>query len=299
MIATPDGDNLLLLDRFGDVYAFNVKSDLMATEPSGGKKEDDDEEEVGGDVHGPVGKLILGHVSMLTCAYMPNNHTIITGDRDEHIRVSKYPDGHNIVGYCLGHQQFITSLDIPSFSPDTLISASGDSFVLLWDWKLGKPIQKIELPIHEQVAVTRISSHAGTKTVGIAYESTLLLLKPTDARGRLAITETIQMSRKIADFAFDTTGRLIVLQPDGVHLYNGTTRITEDKFLDAVKSLEPFIVDKRDSFPLENLRKGTNFGKPSETKFFRKDSSERKQNKQKRKKPSKDSPQKRQKNVAQ
>jgi len=253
-----------MLDRFGDVYAFDTKSDIIATVPNGGKKEDDDEEEEAGEASGPVGKLILGHVSMLTCGCMPDNQTIITGDRDEHIRVSNYPDGHNIARYCLGHEEFITSLHVPAFAPDTLISGSGDSFILLWDWKSGKPIQQIALPgvaETDHVAVSRIVSHAASKTVAIAFKSTLLMLKPIDKRGRLEISETIELPAKIPDVAFDSQGRTLVCQPDGIYIYNGIISITQDPLIDAIKTLEPMIVDKRDSLPLDNLRKGTKFGK--------------------------------------
>ena len=52
------------------------------------------------------GELILGHASLLTsCLLTPDEKFIITADRDEHIRVSWYPEGYAIESYCLGHEK--------------------------------------------------------------------------------------------------------------------------------------------------------------------------------------------------
>lgn len=56
---------------------------------------------------------ILGHVSMLnTLAFVPADVTagipralIITGDRDEHVRVSRFPNGHVIESYLWGSKK--------------------------------------------------------------------------------------------------------------------------------------------------------------------------------------------------
>jgi hypothetical protein len=50
------------------------------------------------------GQLILGHASLLNAFLLsPDEKYIITADRDEHIRISWYPQGYNIEMYCLGH----------------------------------------------------------------------------------------------------------------------------------------------------------------------------------------------------
>ena len=52
------------------------------------------------------GHLILGHTSLLTSFCLPSDEKyIITADRDEHIRVSWYPQGYCIENYCLGHEK--------------------------------------------------------------------------------------------------------------------------------------------------------------------------------------------------
>ncbi|KIY44974.1 hypothetical protein FISHEDRAFT_8895, partial [Fistulina hepatica ATCC 64428] len=84
------------------------------------------------------GELVLGHVSVLTTFIMsPDGRYIITADRDEHIRVSWYPQGFNIESYCLGHEKFISAIHIPRHSPSHLISGGGDSVLKVWDWMAG------------------------------------------------------------------------------------------------------------------------------------------------------------------
>lgn len=54
------------------------------------------------------GSLVLGHVSLLTNFILtPDERYIITADRDEHIRVSWYPQGYNIEMFCLGHKKYV------------------------------------------------------------------------------------------------------------------------------------------------------------------------------------------------
>lgn len=78
---TRHGD-ILVSDKFGDVFRWTIHES-----PSSGK-------------------LILGHASLLTSFLLtPDEQFIVTADRDEHIRVSWYPEGYVIEAYCLGHKK--------------------------------------------------------------------------------------------------------------------------------------------------------------------------------------------------
>lgn len=51
----------------------------------------------------------MGHVSLLTTFLLtPDEKFIITADRDEHIRVSWFPEAYVIERYCLGHTKCVT-----------------------------------------------------------------------------------------------------------------------------------------------------------------------------------------------
>ena len=110
--------------------------------------------------------LLLGHVSMLTAVAVGESegrHYILTADRDEHIRVSRYiPQAYVIEGFCFGHTEFISAMTIPSSRGNVLVSGGGDEDLFVWDWKANKLLsqtsvlslaQKI-LPDTTKVAIT-------------------------------------------------------------------------------------------------------------------------------------------------
>lgn len=73
------------------------------------------------------GQLILGHTSLLTTFLLTaDEQYIVTADRDEHIRVSWYPQGYTIESYCLGHEK---SDSLLSLSAEMLIRHVPDMFL--------------------------------------------------------------------------------------------------------------------------------------------------------------------------
>jgi tRNA (guanine-N(7)-)-methyltransferase subunit TRM82 len=101
-------------------------------------------------------ELLLGHVSMLTsiaAASSGGKAYILTGDRDEHIRVSRgIPQAYVIENYCLGHTAFINALCLSH--PDTLVSGGGDNELCVWDWLTGTLKATIDLLSHVQEVVS-------------------------------------------------------------------------------------------------------------------------------------------------
>jgi tRNA (guanine-N(7)-)-methyltransferase subunit TRM82 len=132
-------------------------------------KQKDQEAAKDGGAHAFEHALLLGHVSMLTAITIglhEGQSFIITADRDEHIKVSRYiPQAYHIENFCLGHREFVNSLHIPGQVPGILISGGGDDELFIWDWRQGRllsrthivPSSSPERPA-QKVAVLRICS---------------------------------------------------------------------------------------------------------------------------------------------
>ncbi|KAK9237949.1 hypothetical protein V1525DRAFT_375984 [Lipomyces kononenkoae] len=141
---TSDSSTVLLGDKFGDVYAVPIRDVTYVPTAGLSKISQVSESESGGELD-----PILGHVSMLVDLLITEDQNglrhIISSDRDEHIRVTKYPESFLIERFCLGHEQYVSQLLIPSWCPNTLISGGGDDFLAHWDWTTGELLEKVDV----------------------------------------------------------------------------------------------------------------------------------------------------------
>lgn len=116
-----DSDTVTIADKFGDVHQMLISESKAS--------------------HAEDVQPILGHVSMLTDVIMVKNSAglkfIITSDRDEHIKISHYPQCFIVDKWLFGHKQFVSSLCCPSWNPSWLFSAGGDDEIFAWDWQKG------------------------------------------------------------------------------------------------------------------------------------------------------------------
>ncbi|KND04607.1 uncharacterized protein SPPG_00324 [Spizellomyces punctatus DAOM BR117] len=180
-----DGERVLCGDKFGDVYSFK-SSDATDKE-----------------------SLMLGHVSMLTAmAITPDGKHIITADRDEKIRVSRYPLSFDIVQFCLGHKEFVSAIHVLPFASEILVSGGGDPFLCVWDYMNGKLLQQI--PIGEEGSVViAIKSCKSTRMLGVLLEgrSEVLLFNAQNPTNIL-LAQKLDIGRPALDIAFDSAGNL-------------------------------------------------------------------------------------------
>ncbi|CAH7683182.1 WD40-repeat-containing domain protein [Phakopsora pachyrhizi] len=132
---SPDGKSIVIADKSGDFY------DLPIDCPSDTEfLADPDQEEVSDESLSKTLKPIAGHVSVITSiALIPpgrSDSLLVTADRDEHVRLSNYPNSWSIYGYLLGHSRFVSALlwvDCEGIDGGVLLSGGGDDEVYVWD----------------------------------------------------------------------------------------------------------------------------------------------------------------------
>ncbi|KAG7094038.1 hypothetical protein E1B28_007659 [Marasmius oreades] len=180
---TADGQTIVVADKFGDVFSYTLhplpveevppsqpQEDSTTTVPnvepeqpqSGSKRKRKSKkpkrhenppharDSVDSHTNPSGGTLVLGHTSLLTTfIFSQDEKYIITADRDEHIRISWYPQGYIIESFCLGCSQFVSCLHIPKSKPNILISGGGDPELKVWDWLSGK--LKFNIPVSDCV----------------------------------------------------------------------------------------------------------------------------------------------------
>ncbi|QRV74187.1 tRNA (guanine-N(7))-methyltransferase subunit TRM82 [Ceratobasidium sp. AG-Ba] len=137
---TKDGQTILAADKFGDIFSYPLTpketKPVISTQPATTASTS---RSISTAMHdNPEGTLILGHTSIVTAlALTLDEKLIVSADRDEHVRVSWYPDGWDVEKYCMGHKKFISALEIPACAPHILISGGGDPDLYVWDYRAG------------------------------------------------------------------------------------------------------------------------------------------------------------------
>ncbi|EIW68303.1 hypothetical protein TREMEDRAFT_69302 [Tremella mesenterica DSM 1558] len=140
---SPKGD-LIISDKVGDVYLYPLDprstSSINIDPPDTSMTLNSDP------TLNPDADFLLGHVSILTSHVlsMDGKH-IITSDRDEHIRISRYPQSFVIERFLFGSESFVSALCIPPRRPEILLSAGGEGVMRVWGWETGRLIGNIEL----------------------------------------------------------------------------------------------------------------------------------------------------------
>ncbi|OWZ05923.1 hypothetical protein PHMEG_00021898 [Phytophthora megakarya] len=85
-------------------------------------------------------KTLLGHTTSMVTHVAVNHDSslLLTADRDEKLRVSRFPNAAIIESYCLGHAASLTKVACSAATPDLVVSTSMDNTLKLWQMTTGK-----------------------------------------------------------------------------------------------------------------------------------------------------------------
>ena len=85
--------------------------------------------------------LVTHSCSMITTvAFSTNGNFLLTGDRDEQVRVTHFPRTHLIHSFCLGHTAFVTCVLAVPFDDNYILSSSGDGSIRCFNIAEGKEV---------------------------------------------------------------------------------------------------------------------------------------------------------------
>ncbi|XP_062597190.1 tRNA (guanine-N(7)-)-methyltransferase non-catalytic subunit wdr4-like [Saccostrea cucullata] len=195
---TQDEQNLLVADKWGDVFRFSV------TEP---EKE---------------GQLLLGHLSMLLdILTTKRDKYVVTADRDNKVRISNYPNSYNVHSFCLHHTEYVSSL-VYNEDQDSIISGSGDGSLVVWNMD-GQVLSQTFCSRGETtLAIKKLVLEKNLKLLSVIFfNSPIVQLYSVDA-GVLHHLQDLHLTSSVWDLTFDCKGQLWLLQKqegDTVRVY--------------------------------------------------------------------------------
>jgi len=205
-------------DRFGDVFRVKmplptpITEDSLKPPPPSDKRKKTGIEPAPRAAMTPEDSCILGHCSMLTAmALSPDETLVVTGDRDEHVRVSQYPEAYNIVSFCLGHLSSVFGIVFCGTDNSRLCSGSGDGSLRLWRVKDGEELA-CERPSAENSIVVPCDWCEKTSTISamVEGENRVLLYTVDTAANTMKLSRTIEAPSAVLNVLFDANGRVLV-----------------------------------------------------------------------------------------
>lgn len=115
---TASEEKVLVADKSGDVYSFSVLSHRDAADWSWG--------------------TCLS--MLLEVVVHPDDHFVLTADRDEKIQVSWAATPRSTESFCLGHTEFVSYISMVPTQSEPLPSSSGDCTLRLREYRNGRQL---------------------------------------------------------------------------------------------------------------------------------------------------------------
>nr|CAD2156615.1 unnamed protein product [Meloidogyne enterolobii] len=245
-----NNETVLVSNRFGSLFKFEISESKISE-----------------------GAELLGHFSMLLdFCISPNGKFVLTADRDEKIRISRFPQTYVIEGFYFGHTSFVKS--IAFIDDNKLISGGGDSIIYLWDINLFKCIStscKVSETAIRKVGVVEIFEEEISKEgiICLPDQSNSILLFSLNDQQQMTKMCSFNCSNEneyIFDFVVDVDRKTVFcVGRQGVYYFQPTTinlpstGLTELKFLQFSPPLNNYLLNElnlsEDQLPLNSLYK--------------------------------------------
>ncbi|KAM3723306.1 tRNA (guanine-N(7)-)-methyltransferase non-catalytic subunit [Dirofilaria immitis] len=143
---------VILSDRAGNVRRYSLNEKIL-------KRNNNNEENC-------EGELLLGHVSMVLDIDISNDQRFLTSvDRDEKVRISRYPECYIIHRFCLGHSSYVNSVQSNGI---LLFSAGGDGTIRVWNIEDGKQIAQCDCFEKKSIRRCKIFPNSPSKVIKLA-----------------------------------------------------------------------------------------------------------------------------------
>lgn len=136
-------------------------------------------------------------------AITPGDRFVITSDRDEHIRVSRFPNGYNIETFCLGHTDVVTCIKLLPWNGDILVSAGGDGTLRTWEYLQGKQLSSLDIKQYIKQYTPEVNQTIQAKSKYVIKLKRLkkTILQATDANSVDPIVASIALDEKTESLA--------------------------------------------------------------------------------------------------
>uniref|UniRef100_A0A0N4ZX89 WD_REPEATS_REGION domain-containing protein n=1 Tax=Parastrongyloides trichosuri TaxID=131310 RepID=A0A0N4ZX89_PARTI len=252
------GTHLLISDRHGTVTRYGLTKETIEAERRVKKIS------VFGEPNELGGEGLVGHVSMIFDFDINEDDSLLfTGDRDEKIKVSHYPDSYNIEHILLGHQGYVSS--VVYILNNRLLTGSSDGNLILWNISTGSIISKINVqhgPIR-RVKVKHISE--SEFSVIVTYENIeSFSIVNYNSSGEWNVSPLIQGNQKTEnDFLFDIVfdgNNFITINKSGFYeIKTSEISCLNDKFVgnEEMKYIIESLIPLTDPLPALSLIKNT------------------------------------------
>jgi WD40 repeat protein len=201
-------------------------------------------------------RLLLGHTaSMLTGVAMlegEQKYCIATADRDEKIRISRFPETYIVEGYLLGHTKYVTAIDAVSTNElILLVSCGGDKMVRLWECSTTKELCSISTANYLDTTPSDIAISASGRMVAVLFDESKVLQfyqvleEDKEDKFKMVPCQTVECPNVPLVISFDQSidGWLILMREPECMMY-----IKVDEKLGSVTSME------KDGVVLESWR---------------------------------------------